>query len=150
MRTTTAILLKPVMTLLSTNLHIQMDAAPLHAQPPQGLWRRPRYRHSAHRHWCRLSETVRLLPPGLDLGATDDPVEAQAWKNMIFMRHGATQLTDPVHSTAEAAKLDAGAGLASLKERIGSDINRLIELHDGCWDHASNIGFIMQIPWRKE
>ena len=35
-----------------------------------------------------MSETVRLLPPGLDLGATDDPVEAKAWKNMIFDRDG--------------------------------------------------------------
>ena len=44
------------------------------------------------------------------------------------MRHGATHLTHPVHSTAEAAKLDADAGLASLKEKIGSVIDRLIEL----------------------
>jgi hypothetical protein len=91
----------------------------------------------------------RLLPVGQDSGATDDPVEAKAWENVIFMRSGATHLTDPVHPSEEAAKRDANEALANLKERIGSDIHRLVEFHDGCWDNASNIGFIMQIPWNR-
>jgi hypothetical protein len=91
----------------------------------------------------------RSLPPGCDFGATDDPVEAKAWKNIIFMRHGATHLTDPVHTSEEGAKSDANEALANLKERIGADIHRLVEFHDGCWDHASNISFIMQIPWER-
>jgi hypothetical protein len=94
-------------------------------------------------------QVPRLLPPGQDYDASDDPVDAKAWKNIIFMRHGATHLTNPVHLSEQAAKLEADAGLVNLKDRIGSDIHRLVEFHDGCWDHASNISFIMQIPWNR-
>ena len=53
-----------------------------------------------------MSETGRLLPPGSDFGATDDPVEARAWKNMIFDRAGGSHICNPVYPTEQAAQVD--------------------------------------------
>jgi hypothetical protein len=39
-----------------------------------------------------MSETVRLLPPGIDLGATDEPVKADEWKNLVFDRDGKSHI----------------------------------------------------------
>jgi hypothetical protein len=92
-----------------------------------------------------LSETVRLLPPGLDLGATDDPVEAKAWKNMIFDKDGGSHLCNPVYPTDQAAKADADGCLERLRKNYPTGYRA--QLHDGAWVNVSEIAHCIQIPW---
>jgi hypothetical protein len=96
-----------------------------------------------------MSGTVNLLPPGQDYGATDEPVEAKAWKNVIFERNGKSHLCNPIYPTEQVAIEDGGGALANLRTIIGDDIHRRIQFHDGFWAPASDIHYFIAIPWKR-
>jgi hypothetical protein len=94
-----------------------------------------------------MSETVRLLPPGSDFGATDDPVEARAWKNMIFDRAGGSHICDPVYPNERDAQVDADLCLQRLRRNYPPGYRA--QLHDGAWVAVSEISHCLQIPWNR-
>jgi hypothetical protein len=77
--------------------------------PPRGHIRRVINRPSR-----RISANASSAPLGFDVGATDEPVYARAWKNIVFDRDGKSHICDPVYSTEETAKADADAGIVIL------------------------------------
>ena len=101
---------------------------------------------SAARECC--SEQARKLtepPPGCDFGATDEPVKATAWKNVIFERNGRSHLCGPIYPTEQVAREDGIKALEHLALVLGDDINRRIQFHDGFWAPASDIHYFIQI-----
>jgi hypothetical protein len=60
-----------------------------------------------------------LLPPGQDFGATDEPVKADAWRNLIFSKDSSTHLCNPIYPTEQAARDDAEPTLAYIKSLPG-------------------------------
>lgn len=89
----------------------------------------------------------RLLPTGCDLGATDDPVEADHWKNMIFDRDGGSHLCNPVYPTERDAQIDADRCLQRLRENYPTGYRA--RLHDGAWVNVAEISHCIQIPWNR-
>lgn len=51
-----------------------------------------------------MSETVRLFRPGIDLGATDESVKADAWKNLDFTKDGKMFECEMIHASEEEAR----------------------------------------------
>lgn len=87
----------------------------------------------------------RILPPGIDFGATDEPVKARAWRNMIFSKDGSSHLCNPVYHTEQAAKKYADATLADIRSLPGDEYLRH---HDGAWGTVSSISHCLQVPWK--
>jgi hypothetical protein len=86
----------------------------------------------------------RLLPPGCDLGATDEPVEADRWKNMVFDKDGRSHIANPIYPTEAAAKQDAEYGMRHIRE-VDPLTPRVH--HDGTRVTAGDISHATQIPW---
>jgi hypothetical protein len=91
-----------------------------------------------------MSETVRLLPPGIDLGATDEPVKSPFWKNMLFLTDGTTRISTEVWSTEGEAKRKADEWLVYARGYEFWD-----DLETGGKRHSTEFSHIIQLPWNK-
>lgn len=93
-----------------------------------------------------MSESVRLLPPGMDLGFTDEPIRADAWKNLVFDRDGRSHLAKPIYHTTEAAWLAAEDALRQIRAMPPDNI---LVYPDGEQVTAGDVMRAIQIPWNR-
>jgi hypothetical protein len=102
-----------------------------------------------------MSETVRLLPPGIDLGATDEPIKADAWKNIDFLKDGTSFVCDMVHPSEEEARQISDNWNAETEAihrqsiadgRKGVVVTDLDDVAVYLWEDYSHT---LQVPWNK-
>jgi hypothetical protein len=91
-----------------------------------------------------LKHSPRLLPPGQDLGATDEPVICDRWKNMVFDSTGKSHLCNPIYATEQAAKVVAEDAKAKAKTLTAEQLKTFV-YHDG--EPFNGVAYCLQIPW---